>query len=75
MSHVQCEVDECEARALHKVSSNNNPVVYKVCTLHIRFASKEVKVRLRSRITVALIESALVPVDYEAWRTSFSYNA
>jgi len=75
MSHVLCEVDSCEARALHKVSSNDAPRPWKVCTSHLAFAVKEVNVRWRSRTTVALIESALVPVDYADWRTASSYSA
>jgi hypothetical protein len=69
-----CEVAGCEERALHKVSSNDHPREVCVCSPHIRVARKEVIVRWRSRVTVALIESALVPGDYEAWRTSV-YNA
>jgi len=70
MDHTSCDVTRCEERALHKVSSNDAPRTWKVCSFHIEFARREVIVRWRSCVTVALIESALVPVDYVDWRTT-----
>jgi len=69
-----CDMPQCGERALHRVWSDDHPVKLLSCTRHIPYFRKVVIVRWRSCVTVAAIVSAMVPGDYEDWRTSV-YNA
>jgi hypothetical protein len=69
-----CDVSSCVNRGLHKVTCTKSSKMMCVCTSHLVVAREEVPRTRRCCIKVTLLISALVPEDYEAWRTS-SNNA